>query len=54
MTTPITAVIIGVICLLCGLYMLISKQIEGPFFGLSAVVSGIAIVLLGLFVCPFQ
>ncbi len=54
MTTPITAIILGAICLLCGIYLLISKQIDGPFFGLSAVVSGIAFILIGLFVCPFQ
>ncbi len=54
MVTPIVAIIIGVYCLACGIYMLISKQIKGPFFGLCSVVSGVAFVLLGLFVCPFR
>ncbi len=54
MITPIVAIIIGVYCLGCGLYMIISKQIKGPLFGLCSVVLGAAIVLLGLFVCPFR
>ncbi len=54
MTTPIAAIIIGVYALVCGLYMLISKQIDSRFFGVITLVSGIAFVLLGVFVCPFQ
>ena len=54
MTTAIIAVILGAYCFLCGIYMLISNEIKGPAAGLGAIVSGVAIALLGLFVCPFQ